>query len=74
MRVMGIDNRMADGILGSLFMPFLAITLLGLLNRSQIPREWRNRWWTNTALGMCALLFITFGVQQLVTVVAPLLP
>ncbi|TFD50488.1 divalent metal cation transporter [Cryobacterium frigoriphilum] len=63
---------LAYGILGSLFMPFLAITLLGLLNRSHIPREWRNRWWTNTALGICALLFIVLGVQQLVTVVAPL--
>jgi hypothetical protein len=54
---------LASGILGSLFMPFLAITLLGLLNRSHIPREWRNRWWTNTALGICALLVITLGVQ-----------
>ncbi|TFD55594.1 divalent metal cation transporter [Cryobacterium sp. Hh7] len=63
---------LAYGVLGSLFMPFLAITLLGLLNGKRIPREWRNKWFTNGALGICALLFIVLGVQQLVTALKPL--
>ncbi|WP_010525932.1 Nramp family divalent metal transporter [Nesterenkonia sp. F] len=56
------------GALGSLFMPFLAITLLALLNSSRFgtPRRWRNRWHTNAALGLTALLFIVLGVQKLV--------
>jgi len=61
---------LAYGILGSLFMPFLAVTLLGLLNSKQIDREWRNRIFTNVALGLCALLFIVLGVHQLVTAVS----
>ncbi|MDJ0337333.1 Nramp family divalent metal transporter [Cryobacterium sp. PH31-O1] len=63
---------LAYGVLGSLFMPFLAITLLGLLNGKRIPKEWRNRWFTNIALSICALLFIILGVQQLITAVNPL--
>ncbi|TFD08242.1 Nramp family divalent metal transporter [Cryobacterium sp. TMT1-66-1] len=63
---------LAYGVLGSLFMPFLAITLLGLLNGKRIPHEWRNRWFTNIALSICALLFIILGVQQLITAVKPL--
>ncbi|WP_217146212.1 Nramp family divalent metal transporter, partial [Streptomyces sp. AC627_RSS907] len=30
------------GVLGAFFMPFLALTLLWLLNSSRTPREWRN--------------------------------
>ena len=63
---------LAYGVLGSLFMPFLALTLLGLLNGKRIPKRWANRWWTNTALAITALLFIVLGVQQLVTAVSPL--
>lgn len=63
---------LAYGVLGSLFMPFLALTLLGLLNGSRIPREWANRLHTNIALGITALLFAVLGGQQLVKAVAPL--
>jgi len=63
---------LAYGVLGSLFMPFLAITLLGLLNGKRIPAEWKNKLPTNIALVVCALMFIVLGVQQLVTTVAPL--
>ena len=63
---------LAYGVLGSLFMPFLALTLLGLLNGKRIPKRWSNRWWTNAALAITALLFIVLGVQQLVTAVSPL--
>ncbi len=64
---------LAYGILGSLFMPFLAVTLLGLLNSKSVAREWRNRIWTNLALGLCALLFVILGVHQLVTAVTTVL-
>lgn len=30
------------GVLGAAFMPFLALTLMWLLNSSRTPREWRN--------------------------------
>jgi Mn2+/Fe2+ NRAMP family transporter len=57
---------LAYGVLGSFFMPFLAITLLGLLNGSRIPKEWANKLHTNIALGITALLFISLGVSELV--------
>ncbi|TJY66316.1 divalent metal cation transporter [Arthrobacter sp. CAU 1506] len=60
------------GALGSLFMPFLALTLLGLLNGKRIPKEWANRLHTNIALGICALLFVILGVRQLWTAIAPI--
>ena len=47
-------------------MPFLAITLLGLLNGSRIPKQWANKVHTNIALGICALLFASLGVSELV--------
>ena len=56
---------LAYGVLGALFMPFLAITLLGLLNGRRIPREWANRWHSNLALGITALLFLALGIHQL---------
>jgi Mn2+/Fe2+ NRAMP family transporter len=54
------------GVLGALFMPFLAVTLLGLLNGRSIPRKWANRLHANVALALCTLAFIVLGVQQLV--------
>ncbi len=59
------------GALGSLFMPFLALTLLGLLNGKRIPKEWANKLHTNIALGICALLFVVLGVYQLWNSIAP---
>lgn len=56
---------LAYGVLGSLFMPFLAVTLLGLLNGRQVPREWANRLHTNVALAVCTLLFVALGMSQL---------
>lgn len=63
---------LAYGVLGSLFMPFLAITLLGLLNGKKIPKKWANKLHTNIALAITALLFIILGVQQLYSSLAPL--
>lgn len=62
---------LAYGVLGALFMPFLAITLLPLLNVKKygIPDEWRNKWYTNLALVITALLFISLGVYQLINTI-----
>jgi Mn2+/Fe2+ NRAMP family transporter len=64
---------LAYGMLGSLFMPFLALTLLGLLNGRRIPKKWANKLHTNIALGITALLFAVLGAQQLVKTLAPVL-
>jgi len=61
------------GVLGSLFMPFLAVTLLGLLNGHRVPREWANGKLANIALGVTALLFVVLGVQQLFNAVVKVL-
>lgn len=53
------------GVLGSLFMPFLAITLLPILNTDRVPRQYRNKIGHNIVLGVCALLFIALGLYQL---------
>jgi Mn2+/Fe2+ NRAMP family transporter len=55
----------AYGVLGALFMPFLAITLLGLLNSSRVGAEWRNGLFTNAALVVCTLIFVVLGASQL---------
>lgn len=60
------------GVLGALFMPFLAITLLWLLNSSRTPSEWRSRWVSNSLMGICAVLFVVLGAQQLATEVGKL--
>ncbi|MCJ0892485.1 Nramp family divalent metal transporter [Rhodococcus sp. ARC_M5] len=52
------------GVLGAVFMPFLAVTLLILLNSDRVPTQWRNGWFTNLTLGVCALLFAWLAVDQ----------
>ncbi|WP_433799792.1 Nramp family divalent metal transporter [Actinomycetospora sp. CA-084318] len=54
------------GVLGSVFMPFLAITLMLLLNSSRIARDGRSGWLSNTLLGASSLLFLTLLVTDLV--------
>ncbi|WP_125774426.1 Nramp family divalent metal transporter [Antribacter gilvus] len=63
----------AYGALGALFMPFMAVTLLFLLNSSAVPAGWRNTWWLNVVLAAVATLFLVLGVNELVKVVQPLL-
>ncbi|WP_159797272.1 Nramp family divalent metal transporter [Puerhibacterium puerhi] len=62
----------AYGALGAFFMPFLAVTLLVLLNSRTMPRQWRNRAWLNVVLGLIAAMFVVLGVNELVKAVAPL--
>ncbi|MFJ7075063.1 Nramp family divalent metal transporter [Streptomyces sp. NPDC098781] len=52
------------GVLGAAFMPFLAGTLLWLLNSSRAPREWRNGPLSNAMLAIAGLLFLVLCVKQ----------
>ncbi|GAA4837182.1 Nramp family divalent metal transporter [Actinomycetospora corticicola] len=54
------------GVLGSVFMPFLAITLMLLLNSSRIARDGRSGWLSNILLGASSALFLTLLVTDLV--------
>ncbi|OHV76266.1 Nramp family divalent metal transporter [Rhizobium sp. LCM 4573] len=54
------------GALGAFFMPFLALTLIWLLNSSRVPKEWRSGWISNGLLGISALLFIVLSVNEVV--------
>ncbi|MCI4044299.1 Nramp family divalent metal transporter [Streptomyces sp. TRM75563] len=54
----------AYGVLGAFFMPFLALTLIWLLNSSRTPREWRNGSISNGMLALAGLLFVVLCVQQ----------
>lgn len=61
---------LAYGVLGAFFMPFLAITLLWLLNTDRVPREWRNGPISNTVMGLCALAFIALSVSEVLKAVS----
>ncbi|TCW40492.1 Mn2+/Fe2+ NRAMP family transporter [Laceyella sacchari] len=52
------------GVLGALFMPFLAITLLFLLNAKQMDDAYRNRWLTNLMLWVGILLFAILAIKE----------
>ena len=64
---------LAYGTLGALFMPFLAVTLLVLLNRRDdvVPHEWRNGWLSNSLMALCAALFLALAVNELRELLAP---
>ncbi|MEU9555798.1 Nramp family divalent metal transporter [Streptomyces fumanus] len=53
------------GVLGAAFLPFLALTLIWLLNTSRTPREWRNGHLSNGMLGIAGLLFLVLCVKQI---------
>ncbi len=59
----------AYGVLGSLFMPFLAGTLLWLLNGRDQPVEWRSHWLSNASLALAALLFAVLAGQKLYEII-----
>jgi len=54
----------AYGALGAFFMPFLAFTLLWLLNSSRVPRRWRNGIVSNALLASAAALFVVLCVIE----------
>lgn len=56
----------AYGALGALFMPFLALTLIWLLNSGRTPAEWRSGWLSNAMLGAGGVLFCVLAGRELV--------
>ncbi|GAA3297263.1 Nramp family divalent metal transporter [Streptomyces cinereospinus] len=52
------------GVLGAAFLPFLAGTLIWLLNSDRTPRQWRNGWVSNGMLAVAGLLFLVLCVKQ----------
>lgn len=55
--------------LGALFMPFLAITLMWLLNR-RVDREYRSGLLSNIILGASVLLFAVLAVREIMSQLA----
>ncbi|MGK5529609.1 Nramp family divalent metal transporter [Streptomyces sp. URMC 129] len=53
------------GVLGAFFMPFLALTLLWLLNTGRVPGGWRNGPLSNVMLLGSGVLFTALCVQQI---------
>ncbi|WP_445263080.1 Nramp family divalent metal transporter [Pseudokineococcus sp. 1T1Z-3] len=60
---------LAYGVLGALFMPFLAGTLLWLLNSRRTPAGWRNGWLSNVLLTLAGALFLVLSYVQLASYV-----
>lgn len=52
------------GALGAVFMPFLAVVLLLLLNSDKVQAGKRNHWLSNSMLAVSALIFIALMVVQ----------
>jgi len=53
-------------VLGALFLPFLASTLIYLNSqRSLVGEELRSRWWTNAILSLAVALFLYLGFLQI---------
>jgi Mn2+/Fe2+ NRAMP family transporter len=50
--------------LGALFLPFLAITLMLLLNSRRVAPEYRNSLVTNILLAISVIPFVVVGVQE----------
>ncbi|MFT4414319.1 Nramp family divalent metal transporter [Fredinandcohnia humi] len=52
------------GALGALFMPFLSLSIMWLLNSKQIAKDYRNSILTNIVLTACIVLFVILAIQQ----------
>ena len=63
---------LAYGVLGAFFMPFRAVTLLWILNTDRVPREWRNKAWSNVLMVVCALAFAALAVSEIVKAIQKL--
>ncbi|SMO95709.1 Nramp family divalent metal transporter [Paracoccus laeviglucosivorans] len=58
---------LAYGVLGSLFMPFMSVTLMWILNTDRVPREWRNGLFVNIMMGLCTLAFAALALNEVHT-------
>ncbi|MGP4111286.1 Nramp family divalent metal transporter [Streptomyces sp. 4N509B] len=56
---------LAYGVIGAMFMPFLAVTLLWLLNTRHAPSAWRNGPVSNVMLAGSAVLFAVLCVYEI---------
>ncbi|MBT2604374.1 Nramp family divalent metal transporter [Bacillus sp. ISL-53] len=56
------------GALGALFMPFLAISLILLLNSKKVDKEFRNKAVPNLVLTACLMMFVYLGVNELIEI------
>ncbi|MFJ7469506.1 Nramp family divalent metal transporter [Peribacillus frigoritolerans] len=56
------------GALGALFMPFLAISLILLLNSKKVDKEFRNKAVPNLVLTACLIMFVYLGVNELIEI------
>lgn len=54
------------GALGAIFMPFLALSLLILLNSKKVEVESRNKWVPNVILVGCLIMFGYLGLEKLI--------
>lgn len=52
--------------LGALLLPFMAATLLYLMNSGGIGREYRNKFLSNALLTIAVLIFVVLGVQEII--------
>jgi hypothetical protein len=54
--------------MGAVFLPFLSITLMWLLNSSRVERSYRNRLLSasNIVLGISVVIFLVLGIQTIV--------
>jgi len=57
--------QLAYAVMGALFMPLLAVTLLILNNQERWMGKLRSRWWVNAVLVVTVLLFAYIGALQL---------
>ena len=51
--------------LGAFFMPFLAVTLLWLLNSDRVRSEFRNRIVPNVIMVACVVLFGFLAIREI---------
>jgi Mn2+/Fe2+ NRAMP family transporter len=58
--------QLAYAVMGAMFMPLLAVTLLILNNQTRwVGARFRNSWWINAVLALTVLLFAYVGYLQL---------
>ena len=58
--------QLAYAVMGAMFMPLLAVTLLILNNQTRwVGERFRNQWWINAVLLLTVLLFAYVGYLQL---------
>jgi Mn2+/Fe2+ NRAMP family transporter len=60
-----VGLTLAYGVIGALFMPFLALTLVWMLNTDRTPREWRNGPLSNVMLLGAGIVFAVLCVHEI---------